>query len=108
MASELTVRAIGIHTPQVSPMTAAQRAALHELVHRPATLRASPWARPARAGDVVWAAVLALLLAACVVSPLEDLGYLPANDPAAASVAARPHVDERVAYAPVAGAGVIR
>ncbi len=123
MGSELTLLRVGGGAPaprvgrartaratasQASPMTAAQRAALRELVHGSPTLRASRWARPARAGDAVWAAVLALLLAACVVSPLEDLGYVPAKASATATAAERPHVDERVAHAPAPGAGVIR
>jgi len=119
MASELTLCGTG-HRVRVrpraarktalhaSPMTAAQRQALHELIHSPPTTRSSPWARPARVADMAWVSVLALLFAVCVVSALEDLGYLPAKESATAMAATRPHVDERVAYAPGPGAGVIR
>lgn len=108
MTSELTLTAASRRAPLPSPMTAGQRRALHELIHAPASARASRWAQPARVGDVAWAAVLALLFAVCVLSPLEDLGYLPTQQSATAVAATRPHVDERVAYAPAPGAGVIR
>ena len=108
MTSELTLTAARRRAPLPSPMTPGQRRALHELIHSAATTRSSPWARPVRVGDVAWVAVLALLFAVCVLAPLEDLGYLPAQQSATAVAATRPHVDERVAYAPAPGAGVIR
>ena len=59
-----------------APMNRRQRQALHDLVHAPATTPGSRWARRSGADDLLWAGLLALLLAVCVLAPFEDLGYL--------------------------------
>src|SRR5512138_3536772 len=81
----------------LAPMTARQREALHDLIHAPASTRKSRWEERGRASDLAWVGVLALLLAACIAAPLEDLGYL--DGAAFTEAVAQPHVDARVARA---------
>lgn len=94
-----------------SPMTDTQRAALSALIHSPAQIRNSRWARRDHAGDIVWAAVLVLLLGLSVDSLLEGLRFVRSADALQTMAAARPHVDAVVAQrlaAPDQSSGVVR
>ena len=65
-----------VKLPPAPPLTARQQRALHDLTHEPGGARRRRRDRGGGAVDLVWAGLLVLCLAACVVAPLEDLGYL--------------------------------
>ncbi len=89
----------------------SQRAALSALIHSPAQIRKSRWARRDHAGDFVWVAVLVLLLGLSVDSLLEGLRFVRSADTLQTMAATRPHVDEVVAQrraAPDQSSGIVR